>query len=168
MPLGANESRIGVLYAAGSVGVVVLALLAAPSRKRWSFGQVTLGALLISGVLTIMLAFTTSFWLAALILALMNGFSIIFNISTGSLRQTIVPNELLGRIVSVATVTATCASPLGSLLGGVAIQQVDNVALVYEVIGALAAMIALAFAFTSLGHAQRYLPSVELIVESAT
>ena len=89
---------------------------------------------------------------------LSSGLGILFNINTGSLRQAIVPNNMLGRVISIASVLAWSAIPLGSLLGGYAIEQTKNVALVYGVIGVLVFLIPFSFSFTALGHAERYLP----------
>jgi hypothetical protein len=70
-----------------------------------------------------------------------------------------VPNHMLGRVISIASVLAWSAIPLGSLLGGFAITWTQNVALVYAVIGVLTFLIPLAFSFTALGHAERYIPA---------
>jgi len=156
--LQASDTQVSLFYSAGSIGVVVLALLAGPLRKRWSFSTVALGALMLGGLLTIVLAFMRQYWIALVIWALMSGVGILFNINTGSLRQAIVPNHLLGRIVSIASVLAWSAIPLGSLLGGLLIQWTNNVVLVYALAGILSFLIPLAFSFTALGHAERYLP----------
>jgi MFS family permease len=155
--LQASDSQIGFLYTAGSVGIVALALLAGPLRKRWSFSKVALGALLLDGLFILALAFTRLYWLALLFEALAQGLGILFNINTGSLRQAIVPNHLLGRVVSIASVIAWSAIPLGAFLGGLIISETNNVALVYAGIGVLVMLIPLCFAFTPLGHAERYL-----------
>lgn len=68
-----------------------------------------------------------------------------------------MPNHLLGRVISIASVLAWSAIPLGSLLGGYAIERTGNVALVYAAIGVLTFLIPLGFAFTALGHAERYI-----------
>jgi MFS family permease len=165
--LGAGESRVGVIYAAGSVGVIALSLVAARLRRRWSFSQVTLGSLMFMGVLIVALALTTTFWLALAIIALENGLGTLFNINTGSLRQSIVPNAMLGRVISVAAVLASAASPVGALAGGVAVQRSGNVALVYGVVGVLIIAIAFAFTFTALGHADRYVSSDVAVAQVA-
>jgi hypothetical protein len=85
----------------------------------------------------------------------------IFNINVISLRQAIVPNILLGRVTSVLNVLAGSVSPLGTLIGGLAIDELHNVALVYGVIGGLLVLIGLTFIFTPLGHAERYVPQAE-------
>ncbi len=65
---------------------------------------------------------------------------------------------MLGRVISIASVLAWSAIPLGSLLGGFAISWTKNVALVYGVIGILIFLIPFCFSFTPLGHADRYIP----------
>jgi MFS family permease len=161
--LQASDTQVGLLFMAGSAGVVVLALLAGLLRKRWTFSRVALGALMFMGVFTLALALIRLYWLALIFEALEQGCGILFNINTGSLRQAIVPNHLLGRIMSIASVVAWSAIPLGAFLGGLLIDRTGNVALVYGIIGVLTILIPLAFALTPLGHAERYLPKKDAI-----
>jgi MFS family permease len=156
--LQATDFQASLLYSAGSLGVVILALAAGPLRKHWSFSTVALGALMLEGILTVVFSLMRMYWAAIVLWTLIGGLGILFNINTSSLRQTIVPNHLLGRVVSIASVLAWSAIPLGSLLGGFAISWTQNVALVYGVIGVLIFLIPFAFSFTALGHADRYLP----------
>jgi MFS family permease len=157
--LEASDSRVALLYAAGSAGVVLLSLAAGPVRRRLSFSLAALGALLVDGLLTVVLAATRWYWAALVLWAAISGLGIFFNINTGSLRQQIVPNHLLGRVISIAGVLAWSAIPVGALAGGWAVERTGSVALVYGVIGALVALLALAFSFGPLGHADRYLPA---------
>jgi MFS family permease len=159
--LHVGNTEVGFLFSAGGAGVVVCSLLAGRLRKRWSFSIVALGALMVSGLLTTAFAFTTWLPLALLLWALTQGTGILFNINTGSLRQAIVPNHLLGRVMSIASVLAWSAIPVGALLGGLVIQETHNVSLVYAGIGVLTFLIPLGFAFTPLGHADQYLPKAE-------
>ncbi len=156
--LSATDSQVGLLFSAGSFGVVILGLLAGQFRKRWSFSTVALGSLMASGVLLIVFALMRSFWLALPVWAAIGGLGILFNIQTSSLRQAIVPNYLLGRIMSIASVLAWSAIPLGSLLGGIVIERTHDLVIVYGGIGALTVLIPVIFSFTPLGHADRYLP----------
>jgi Major Facilitator Superfamily len=155
--LDASDSRVALLYAAGSAGVVLLSLAAGPLRRRLSFSVAALGALLVDGLLTVVLAATRWYWAALALWAAISGLASFFNINTASLRQQIVPNHLLGRVISIAGVLAWSAIPVGALAGGWAVERTGSVALVYGVIGALVALLALAFSFGPLGHADRYL-----------
>jgi MFS family permease len=159
--LAANDAQVSLLYSAGSLGIMLLALLAGPLRKRWSFSTVALGALMLSGILKIVFAFTPWYWVGLILWAVISGLGILFNINTGSLRQAIVPNAMLGRVISIASVLAWSAIPLGSLAGGFVISWTQNVVLVYASIGVLTFLIPLVFSFTPLGHADRYLPKKE-------
>jgi MFS family permease len=157
--LHATDSEIGLLFAADSLGVVVLSLAAGPLRKRWSFSTVALGALMFSGVLTVVFAAVPVYWVGVPLWAMISGLGILFNINTGSLRQAIVPNHLLGRVISIAMVLAWSANPIGAVLGGLAIEWTHDVALVYAVVGVLTVLIPFCFSFTALGHAERYISS---------
>jgi len=62
--LHATDTEIGILFAADSLGVVVLSLAAGRLRRRWRFSTVALGALMLSGVLTVVFAAVPAYWLA--------------------------------------------------------------------------------------------------------
>jgi MFS family permease len=153
-----SDGELGILFAAGGAGVVLLSLAAGPLRSRLSFGNVALGALMLSGLTTLALAYAPSYPLAVVLSALASGLGILFNINTGSLRQAIVPNHLLGRIISIAMVLAWSANPLGATIGGYIVERTGDVQSVYAAIGVLVFGIALYFRlFSPLGHAERYL-----------
>jgi predicted MFS family arabinose efflux permease len=154
--LHAGDSRIGLLFSADAAGIVVMSLLAGRMRKRWSFGTVALGALMLEGIMVVVFAYQINFWAAAIVLAAVGGLGVLFNINSGSLRQAIVPNHMLGRVISVAGVLAWSAIPLGTLLGGIAIEWTGDVALVYAGIGVITFAIAFVFRFTAIGHSERY------------
>jgi len=165
--LQASDTQVGLLFTAGSLGVVLLSLAAGVFRKHWTFSRVALSALMCMGFFILALAFTHSYWLALIFVALQQGCGILFNINTGSLRQAIVPNQMLARVMSIAGVLAWSAIPLGSLLGGYLINTTGNITLVYGGIGVLCMLIPFCFSFTALGHAERYLPKKEQEVAEA-
>jgi MFS family permease len=155
--LDASKRQIGLLFAAGSAGVVVTGLLAGRLRKRFSFTALAMTSLMLMGGCTIVFAGMRWFWAALPLWAAAGGLGILFNINTGSLRQAIVPNHLLSRVLSIAGVLAWSAIPAGALVGGWVISATGNVALIYGVIGILTICIAAFFRFfTALGDAQRY------------
>lgn len=157
--LGATDSQVGFLYAAGRVGMIALDLAADPLRRRLPFSKVALGTLMLGGVAIVALASTRWYWGALVLWALIWGLVILVQINTNSLWQTIVPDRLLGRVRGVISVLSWSAIPLGAFVGGVAIEQTQQVALVYGVIGAAIFLIGLLFSFTALGRAEQYLPA---------
>jgi MFS family permease len=160
--LSASDAEVAIMAAAGSVGVILLSLLAGRLRKQLPFSKVALGALMASGLATIGMALTQSFWVGVVIYALFSGLGIMFNINTNSLRQAIAPNHMLGRVLTIAGVLAWSANPVGAYIGGLAIERTGNVALVFGVIGVLTILIPVFFLlFTPLGRAEQYLPKKE-------
>jgi MFS family permease len=155
--LHASRFQIGLLFSAGSAGVVVTGLLAGRLRKRFSFTTLALSSLMVMGACIVVFAGMRWYWAALPIWAAASGLGILFNINTGSLRQAIVPNQLLSRVMSIASVLAWSAIPAGALVGGWVVSATGNVAAVYGVVGILIICIAAFFRFfTALGDAQRY------------
>jgi MFS family permease len=160
--LGAGDAQLGLLYAAGGVGMIALALLAGPLRRHLPFNKVALGTLMTGGVLIVLLASTQLYWVAVPLWAAIWGLVILFDINSNSLWQEIVPNRMLGRVQGTVSVLSWSAIPLGILIGGFVIEQTQNVALVYAAIGILIFLTAIAFSFTAVGRAERYLPQDKL------
>ncbi|TML24605.1 MAG: MFS transporter [Actinobacteria bacterium] len=155
--LNVGPRGVGALFAAGAGGVVVTGLLAGRLRKRFSFTALAMTSLMLMGAMEVVFAGMRWFWVALPLWAAASGLGILFNINTGSLRQAIVPNHMLSRILSIAAVLAWSAIPAGALIGGLVVKATGNVALVYGVIGILNICIAAFFRFfTALGDAQRY------------
>jgi predicted MFS family arabinose efflux permease len=155
--LGATDSEVALLYAAGAAGVVIVSMSAAAIRRRLSFAVTALGALVIAGLSVTAMALIGSYPAALVLWAAASGFGLLLNINTSALRQAIVPDEMYGRVVSIAQVLAWSAIPLGALAGAAAIQLSGSVADVYAVTGALTALVALLFAFSAVAHGDRYL-----------
>ncbi len=155
--LGATDSQVALLFAAGAAGVVVVSVSAAAIRRRLSFGVTALGALVVAGLSVTAMALIGSYPAALVLWATSSGFGLLLNINTSSLRQAIVPSHLYGRVVSVAMVLAWSAIPLGALAGAAAIQLTGSPAGVYAVAGGLTAAIALLFGFSAIRHGDRYL-----------
>jgi Major Facilitator Superfamily len=155
--LGASDTQVALLFAAGAAGIVIVAAAAAPIRRRLSFAVTALGALVISGLTVTVMALLGSYPAALVLWAASSGFGLLLNINTGALRQAIVPSRLYGRVISVASVLAWSAIPLGALAGAAAIRLTGSVADVYAATGILIALIALSFAFSPVRHGDRYL-----------
>jgi predicted MFS family arabinose efflux permease len=160
--LGASDAQLGLLYAAGGVGMIALALLAGPLRRYLPFNKVALGTLMAGGVLIVLLASTRMYWVAVPLWASIWGLVILFDINSNSLWQEVVPNRMLGRVQGTVSVLSWSAIPLGILIGGIVIEQTQNVALVYAAIGILIVLTAIAFSFTAVGSAERYLAQDKL------
>ncbi len=159
--LHASDTQVGLLYAAGSAGMILFALAASPLRSRLSFSKVALGTPMLGGILLVLMAATHGYWAALVLWAAVWGLVILSDINSNSLYQAVVPDRLLGRVRSVTSMLSWSAIPLGALVGGASIRWTHDVGLVYGVIGAAVFFIALAFSPTAVGHAGRYLTREE-------
>jgi hypothetical protein len=155
-----SDARVGLLFAASSAGVVVIGLAAGWFRRRMSFAVVALGALIASGLTLTGMAYARWYPLVLLLWAASNGFGLLLNINTGALRQAIVPNELLGRVISIASVLAWSAIPLGALAGALFIKITGDVVALYAGMGIITAVVAAGFAFSPIRDGERYLAAI--------
>ena len=120
--LGLDASGVGVTLACYGVGMIVGALLAPRVVRALPFGQ----AILLGPYFSVLAAFTMALtlywphgWLAALSYCLFGAGPIIWTITSTTLRQTVTPRAMIGRVTSINIVVSTGARPLGAALGGV-------------------------------------------------
>lgn len=117
--LGASAFGVGTTLAMYGVGMVVGALLATRIMRRLPFGTV-IGLGPVAGfVAAIVMALTTLIatpWLAGLSFFLLGVGPILWVISTTTLRQSVTPPSLLGR-VSAINIMSYGARPLGAGVG---------------------------------------------------
>ena len=69
----------------------------------------------------------------------------LYNASSVTLRQRIVPDELMGRVWSIALTAAWCVIPLGSLGSGAVISVTHDVRAVYVTVGVAIVLAAVLF-----------------------
>ncbi|MEH2498487.1 putative MFS family arabinose efflux permease [Bradyrhizobium sp. AZCC 1678] len=119
--LGLSATGVGVTLGMYGVGMVVGALLATRIMQRLAFGTV-IGLGPVTGfVAAMVMALTTIVptpWLAGLSFFLLGVGPILWVISTTTLRQSVTPPSLLGR-VSAINIMSYGARPLGSALGAI-------------------------------------------------
>jgi MFS family permease len=156
--LQASDTQVGLLFSMGGIGVIVCSLLAGSIGKHWSFSTLVLGTTMMSGLLFILLAVIPWYWVALPLWALISGVIVLFNIAVISLRQSMVSNDMLGRVTGVSSLLGQAFGPPGILLGGWLVMLTNQVALIYEIGGITICSIAIAFSCTALRHTQRYLP----------
>lgn len=121
--LGGDASTNGLLLAARGVGAVTGALLIAALGQFNGRGKLlTVGSFVFP---LMMLIFAGVRWLPLSLLMLAGtgwGFMVLFNLAN-TLLQTLVPDDLRGRVVSIYTLGFFGLMPLGALLAGWAAEQ---------------------------------------------
>jgi predicted MFS family arabinose efflux permease len=119
--LGLSAAGVGGTLAMYGVGMVVGALLATRVMRRLPFGTV-IGLGPVTGLAGAAVMASTTFipspWLAGLSFFLLGVGPILWVISTTTLRQSVTPPRLLGR-VSAINIMSYGARPLGAALGAI-------------------------------------------------
>ena len=117
--LGLSASGVGATLATYGVGMVVGALVADRVMRRLPIGIViAIGPVagLVAALVMVLTILVPSVGLAGLSFFLMGAGPILWVISTTTLRQTVTPSELLGR-VSALNIVAYGARPIGAAIG---------------------------------------------------
>jgi MFS family permease len=116
--LGLGARGYGVLLALGAIGAVAGGWIAGRVGERVAPGTLLFTTTVISAVSTLFLGLTASPAIAAAMMAV-DGFVVLIQaVVVVSLRQRIVPAELLGRVTAVYRMIALGAFTVGGLGGG--------------------------------------------------
>jgi MFS family permease len=116
--LGVSEFGFGVLLTMTAVGSVLASVVAERVVARFGRAPALIGSVVAFGGTSIGIGLTSSAVVVGALSALAGFGTVIWNIITVSLRQTIIPDELLGRVNSVYRFLGWGSMPLGALLGG--------------------------------------------------
>ncbi len=116
--LGLGPVGYGALAAAIPVGGVFGGLLAERVAGLLGAGTVLRAGLLVEAVTHVILGSTTNGWTAGAILALFGLHAVVWGTVSVSLRQELVPGDLMGRVNSVYLLFDAGSASIGALLGG--------------------------------------------------
>jgi Na+/melibiose symporter-like transporter len=122
--LGLGTTMLGITVAFGGIGALFGGLLVRPATRRFGLGPTIVGGLLI-GSATSSLIWLAGGWLAAAVPLLMlsqligDGADTVAAIDATTLRQTITPDSMLGRVNASMNVLGEGIGTLGLLAGGV-------------------------------------------------
>ena len=119
--MGMTSSEVGLTLACYGAGMIFGSLMAAKIVARMTFGNAILLGPFFSVLAAAVMA-VTHFWSSPTVAGLsyfLFGFGpIIWTITSTTLRQSVTPNTMMGRVTAINIVAGTGARPLGALLGG--------------------------------------------------
>lgn len=117
--LDAPEATFGLVLAASAVAGFLASLVAERIVARLGRAVTLVGAVAVIAMALLLIALAPNVWAVAAGMALI-GFGVaVFNIPGRAVRQEVVPNHLLGRVISSYRVLGFLGVPLGAVLGGV-------------------------------------------------
>ncbi len=118
-----GEQGYGILLSAATIGGLLGTLVAAPISERTGSGRAILASILLIALsYPLMVAFSNPY-ITGLAMGIRSFSILLWNINVVSLRQSIVPDHLLGRVNSVYRVVGMGATPIGAALGGILARQ---------------------------------------------
>ncbi len=129
-----SASMYGVLFIAMGVGGLAGSALVGPLTRRFGRPQMIVIAAAIAPVMCVLLGTVANRWAAGVwFFGIALGVTM-WNVLSMSLRQAMIPAELLGRVLGANRVVLWGGIPVGALIGGVLAEQV-TVAAAYLVSG---------------------------------
>jgi Na+/melibiose symporter-like transporter len=99
--LHVSTAGYGLLFSAGAVGSVAGSVFATRIIRGIGAGRALLTAVVVSGLSYFVVALTSNAYLVGAMGAIGGLVGVVWNVITVSLRQAIIPDELLGRVNSV-------------------------------------------------------------------
>jgi MFS family permease len=117
-PMGLSEVGFGLLLTANAVGTIAGTILAGHIERAIGKPNILLAGIVMLLAIDVALVVTTNALVIGAVMALGGLFFGAFNVVYQSLRQRVVPDRILGRVVASFRMVAWGALPLGALLGG--------------------------------------------------
>lgn len=109
----------GLLLTATAVGATLGGLAAEAANKRFGPGTVMIVGKAGVGVAILVLGLVANVWVAATMMMVTGALMTAEKVVVSTLRQQIVPDELLGRVLSSSRLVVMIGGPVGAALGGV-------------------------------------------------
>jgi len=159
--LVASDAQVGLFFTAAGIGAVIFMLSAGLLHKRLSYGLILLGSILLADLSVLALIATRLYWVDLVCFGVMFGLIGLFDVAFNSILQAIAPNQLLGRVLTFTSVLAIFSVPFSTILGGLVIDQVKNVVLVFGVLGVFMVGLSLVFVRSPLTRVEGYLPPAQ-------
>ncbi len=119
--LGLSAGAIGIAFALGNIGSLVGAVVAERVAKPVGVGKAIIGSSLIFGLAGLLIPLATR--QSAMPLLVAAGFlgglgGVVYNVNQVSLRQSITPDRVLGRMNATMRFIVWGTMPIGALVGG--------------------------------------------------
>ncbi len=117
--LGTGEVGFGLLMTAGAVGGLLGTGLYGWLAAHVSLGNIMRGGLVVETLTHLVLALTTTPWVAMLVMVVFGVHAFVWGTTATSVRQRAVPTQLQGRVGSVYLIGVQGGIVVGAALGGV-------------------------------------------------
>ncbi|MCK2241506.1 MULTISPECIES: MFS transporter [unclassified Crossiella] len=128
---GASPTLVGVMFGLAAVGGVLGSLAAPALERRLSMKVVVIAANWAWGLLVPMVLLVPNPYVLGAVYALMCFVGPVWNVAISAYQLAVTPDHIQGRVLGAAGMIAFGAVPLGSLLGGFALEWIGARATVW-------------------------------------
>ena len=117
-----------IITMGGAIGAFIGGNIASSVSKKYGSGACLAAVLLTSAASAAVIGLVASWPIVMVMFTIEAGVGILWNVITVSLRQTIIPPRLLGRVNSVYRFFAWGMMPIGAAVGGLTVAVVSTFA----------------------------------------
>lgn len=125
--LGLDATRFGLLTTGVAAGGVLGSFLAHRITAAIGQGSSLFASIVVMAASFVVSGLTSSFWVFWAMGLLTAGAGVVWNVITVSLRQSLIPDHLLGRVNSVYRFLGWGMMPIGSIIGGLIVAGLEPV-----------------------------------------
>jgi len=126
--LHGGPHTLGFLMTASGVGALAGAFYLASRRSVVGLGRAMLFATTMFGVGLVLFSFSRSLWFSLLVLPLVGGGMMVTMAATNTIIQTVVTDDLRGRVMAFYTMAFLGTAPIGSLFAGFVADRIGSAA----------------------------------------
>ncbi|MFM7351174.1 MAG: MFS transporter [Actinomycetota bacterium] len=117
--------EFAILGTSGAIGGTLGGILGPRISKKLGSGPSLYLTLLSMPIMSLIIGLTSNWYIAWVMIAGSTIFAVLWNVITVSLRQSIIPTYLLGRVNSVYRFFAWGSMPIGTLIGGAIVSATE-------------------------------------------
>lgn len=123
--LGLSAELAGLDYAMLGVGGVLGSIAILPLSRRFRRGQLYPVIIFFGLVGLLVMAGLRTWWAPGLGFGMVSACNIAWVVLSTSVRQELIPADLMGRVISFTRMLSTAAMPVGATLGGILVERMD-------------------------------------------
>lgn len=147
-----SEAAFGVFAFVGGIGGLGGAAIASRLLGRMGARVVLVGGIVVCGAAFLLMGVTSQEIVSALLFGVFAAAIVVVNVMLATARHTLVPGELLGRVLGVWRTVVWGAIPVGALLGGLLTEWLGSPSATFAVSGVVLFAVAVTAAVAVRGH----------------
>lgn len=123
--LNMGSKAYGILMSSLAIGSLIMTFLVPLLSEKFGHYTLTFIGLTCEGIFMILFSMCSNFYSSIISLLLLGASFGMCNVSLGTVFQTLISNELMGRVSSIMGILCSITIPLGCFLAGVALEMIN-------------------------------------------